>query len=278
MGRTLDELRQERGADPIETALDLLLESHLDVTMVLHYAGEKAVREIAAHPCSSSARTASSARTRTRVSGGRRRGSSGDTRSETASCPSTRPSRGSRPARLLASPTGGGSHPGSAPTSSCSTRSASSTRPRTTTRAAPCGVVGVGRGRAGVASRRADRRASGRRRQAVARSSRRSSPRRILPVTVIGSSSTNATARGYSYAARRSRTNACSSRASSSPRPPPGPPRRTPSRSRRARVGCADHGRQRDRGMADEAPSISPGPMRYPELVITSSSLPTKRR
>ena len=40
-----DRLRAGVGA-----ALDLLLESRLDVTMILHYAGEEAVREIARHP------------------------------------------------------------------------------------------------------------------------------------------------------------------------------------------------------------------------------------
>ena len=81
------------------------------------------------------------------------------------------------------------------------------------------------------------------------------------------------------YAARRSRTNACSSRASSSPATAPGAATTYAfTISPRSGSGAADHGRQRDRGMADEAPSISPGPMRYPELVITSSSLPTKRR
>jgi N-acyl-D-amino-acid deacylase len=33
----------------VDAALDLLLESRLDVTMILHYAGEDAVREIARH-------------------------------------------------------------------------------------------------------------------------------------------------------------------------------------------------------------------------------------
>ena len=57
VGRTLAELARER--DPacvnksqaaLDAALDLLLESQLDVTMILHYAGEDAVREIARHP------------------------------------------------------------------------------------------------------------------------------------------------------------------------------------------------------------------------------------
>jgi N-acyl-D-amino-acid deacylase len=48
VGRTLAELAGERRT-AVEAALDLLLESRLDVTMVLHYAGEDAVREIARH-------------------------------------------------------------------------------------------------------------------------------------------------------------------------------------------------------------------------------------
>jgi N-acyl-D-amino-acid deacylase len=47
VGGTLTELAA--GRDPVEAALDLLLESRLAVTMVLHYAGEDAVREIARH-------------------------------------------------------------------------------------------------------------------------------------------------------------------------------------------------------------------------------------
>ena len=49
VGRTLEELAAERGSEPTEAALDLLHGSRLDVTMVLHYAGEDAVRAIAAH-------------------------------------------------------------------------------------------------------------------------------------------------------------------------------------------------------------------------------------
>jgi N-acyl-D-amino-acid deacylase len=48
-GRTLAELAAERGVDPVEIVLDLLLESELDVTMLQHYASEGAVRRIAAH-------------------------------------------------------------------------------------------------------------------------------------------------------------------------------------------------------------------------------------
>ena len=47
VGRTLAELAE--GGDPLATALELLLESQLDVTMILHYAGEESVREIARH-------------------------------------------------------------------------------------------------------------------------------------------------------------------------------------------------------------------------------------
>ena len=56
VGRTLADLGRERGPArsdasrmALEAALDLLCESRLDVTMVLHYAGEDAVRAIASH-------------------------------------------------------------------------------------------------------------------------------------------------------------------------------------------------------------------------------------
>ena len=48
-GRTLSELAAERGVEPVELVLDVLLESELDVTMLQHYASEEAVRKIAAH-------------------------------------------------------------------------------------------------------------------------------------------------------------------------------------------------------------------------------------
>jgi N-acyl-D-amino-acid deacylase len=48
-GRTLAELAEERGSEPVEVVFDLLVESELDVTMVQHYASEEAVRRIAAH-------------------------------------------------------------------------------------------------------------------------------------------------------------------------------------------------------------------------------------
>ncbi len=44
-GRTLAEL----GGDPVETVLDLLLETQLSAQMIIHYASEQAVRTIAAH-------------------------------------------------------------------------------------------------------------------------------------------------------------------------------------------------------------------------------------
>jgi N-acyl-D-amino-acid deacylase len=44
-GRTI----AERGGDPVETVLDLLLESELAAPMIIHYAGEEAVRRVAAH-------------------------------------------------------------------------------------------------------------------------------------------------------------------------------------------------------------------------------------
>ena len=49
VGRTLAEIAADRGCDAVTAALDLLLESSLDVTMVLHYASDVAVRTIARH-------------------------------------------------------------------------------------------------------------------------------------------------------------------------------------------------------------------------------------
>ncbi len=49
VGRTLAEIAATRGSDPVAAALDLMAESALDVTMVLHYASDDAVRTIAAH-------------------------------------------------------------------------------------------------------------------------------------------------------------------------------------------------------------------------------------
>ncbi len=45
-GRTI----AERGGDPVETVLDLLLETELGAPMIIHYAGDDAVRKVAAHP------------------------------------------------------------------------------------------------------------------------------------------------------------------------------------------------------------------------------------
>jgi N-acyl-D-amino-acid deacylase len=50
VGLTLTELAAQRGCDPVAAALDLMRESALDVTMVLHYASDAAVRTIARHP------------------------------------------------------------------------------------------------------------------------------------------------------------------------------------------------------------------------------------
>lgn len=50
VGLTLTEVASRRGCDPVTVALDLMSECALDVTMVLHYASEAAVRTIAAHP------------------------------------------------------------------------------------------------------------------------------------------------------------------------------------------------------------------------------------
>jgi N-acyl-D-amino-acid deacylase len=48
-GRTLADLAAERGVEPVELVLDVLLESELNVTMLQHYASEEAVRKIATH-------------------------------------------------------------------------------------------------------------------------------------------------------------------------------------------------------------------------------------
>ena len=50
VGLTLTEIASRRGCDPVTAALDLMSESALDVTMVLHYASEQAVRTISGHP------------------------------------------------------------------------------------------------------------------------------------------------------------------------------------------------------------------------------------
>jgi N-acyl-D-amino-acid deacylase len=49
VGLTLAEIADQRHEDPVAAALDLMRESSLDVTMVLHYASDEAVREIASH-------------------------------------------------------------------------------------------------------------------------------------------------------------------------------------------------------------------------------------
>lgn len=49
VSRTLADLAREQHAQPLDAVLDLLLGSRLDVTMVLHYAREEAVRQIARH-------------------------------------------------------------------------------------------------------------------------------------------------------------------------------------------------------------------------------------
>jgi N-acyl-D-amino-acid deacylase len=48
-GKSLAEIAAEREIDPIEATYALLVESDLDVTMILHYASEEAVRRIAGH-------------------------------------------------------------------------------------------------------------------------------------------------------------------------------------------------------------------------------------
>ena len=49
VGQTIAQLAADRGDDPVTTALDLMRESALDVTMILHYASDDAVRTIARH-------------------------------------------------------------------------------------------------------------------------------------------------------------------------------------------------------------------------------------
>jgi N-acyl-D-amino-acid deacylase len=49
-GKTLARLGDERGADPLGAALELLLDTKLDVTTIEHYAEEETVREIFQHP------------------------------------------------------------------------------------------------------------------------------------------------------------------------------------------------------------------------------------
>jgi N-acyl-D-amino-acid deacylase len=46
----LGESIADRGGDPVETVLELLLETELAAPMILHYASDEAVREIARHP------------------------------------------------------------------------------------------------------------------------------------------------------------------------------------------------------------------------------------
>ena len=48
-GKSLAEIATERGVDPVEATYALLIESALDVTMILHYASDEAVRRIARH-------------------------------------------------------------------------------------------------------------------------------------------------------------------------------------------------------------------------------------
>jgi N-acyl-D-amino-acid deacylase len=50
VGKSLAEIGEERGCDPLVAALDLLKESELDVAMINHYASEEAVRTVFRHP------------------------------------------------------------------------------------------------------------------------------------------------------------------------------------------------------------------------------------
>jgi N-acyl-D-amino-acid deacylase len=49
VGQTIERIAGGHGDDPVTTALDLMHESALDVTMILHYASDDAVRTIARH-------------------------------------------------------------------------------------------------------------------------------------------------------------------------------------------------------------------------------------
>jgi N-acyl-D-amino-acid deacylase len=50
LGKTLAEIGEERGCDPLVAAMDLLEETGLDATMIDHYATEETVRTIFRHP------------------------------------------------------------------------------------------------------------------------------------------------------------------------------------------------------------------------------------
>ena len=50
VGRSLAEIAEDRGVDALTAAMDLMLDTQLDVTMIDHYATEETVRAIARHP------------------------------------------------------------------------------------------------------------------------------------------------------------------------------------------------------------------------------------
>ena len=50
VGKTLEEVADERDVDACTATFDMLIESNLDITMISHYASDAAVRQIAAHP------------------------------------------------------------------------------------------------------------------------------------------------------------------------------------------------------------------------------------
>src|SRR5690606_18739910 len=105
----------------------------------------------------------------------------------------------------------------------------------------------------------------------------RRSLRRVLPVVVIGSSGTNSTIRGYSCAASLVRTKSrtsCSSAVLGVT-----PSRRTMNAltiSVRVGSGTPTAAARATAGCRIRHSSISPGPIRYPALVMRSSSRPTK--
>lgn len=50
VGKTVAEIGEERGCDPLIAVMELLRESELDVTMINHYADEESVRRVFHHP------------------------------------------------------------------------------------------------------------------------------------------------------------------------------------------------------------------------------------
>ena len=111
-----------------------------------------------------------------------------------------------------------------------------------------------------------------------AASSRRSSARRILPVTVSGSSATNSIVTGH-LERREPRADVLLQLGASSgdaDTPATVDDERLHDLAAH-RVGDADRGRDRHRGWRIRHSSISPGPMRWPPLEMRSSARPMLR-